>query len=158
MELLAGPAVTIRLQPEIPAGMLIKQVLVGGKKIHFNPATERGILAEPIVVRVSSNSEVLFHHTRGVGLIPITPMPQPGDSALGERIIAASFDGKKYTVTVEGVAGTEAIFQAMVFDQPIPTAEGCVIEKSAVPGRLQVHVQFGGSTGSIVRTSFSLSF
>ena len=158
IEVISGPAVTVKFQPELPEGMTITQATVDGKSKNVSSVTNRGVLAEPMIVRVASKSAIVFKHTGGVGMVPIMPTPVPGDSAIGPRIISAQLEGKKYTVLVEGKCGTESDYEIRFFDQPIPRLEGAVVETSRRAGTIVVRVRFEGLAGHYLRKSFSLSF
>jgi hypothetical protein len=157
-ELLSGPPITLHVAPEIPLGMTITRALVAGNPVPVVNATERGALAVPISFRLLQRTEVVLNHTGGVGMMPVTPTPAPGDSSLGYRIVSTTLDGNRYVIAVEGRSGSETTFGVRTFDRKISTAIGADVELSQRPGAALLRVRFEKSAARFVRKTITLNF
>lgn len=149
--LLQGPGVAVNFAPEIPAGMEIKKILLDGRPVEVNRKTVRGLLAVPTSFVVKKRSEVIFEHSKGIGMVPITPKPAPGDSSMGWRIITASLEGNKYAVVVQGKSGTDAAFVLKFFDQTIDRVDNAEIEAGPKGGSATLRVMFDRSSDKYVQ-------
>jgi hypothetical protein len=149
--LLQGDPVTVSFAPDLPEGMVITEALLNRNVVVQSFAVDRGVLAQPIEVPVSNLSEVVFNHTGGVGMVPVVPRPQPGDSSQGYRIVRAQLNNHVYTVDVDGKSGTSATLEVRIFDWGIPYIEGAQLEGGRPErGIARFRVTFGPS-----RTGFS---
>ena len=149
--LLEGDPVTVSFAPEIPEGMVITEAWLNRNLIVQSFAVDRGVLAKPIDVPVREVSEFVLTHTGGVGMIPVVPRPQPGDSSVGYRIVRAQLKNHIYTVDVDGRSGTSATLEVRIFDWGIPYIEGAQLEG----GRPESGIARFGVTFGPSRTGFS---
>ena len=151
-----GPACTVTLSPEIPAGMRIGRVLIDGAPYFWNAATERGLLKQPVVVRVDSTVTVSFEYTGGLAMIPLVPRPVPGDSTLAPRLLGTSVNDGLYTVEVEGRGGTTAIFPLKCFGFESLRAVGAEVHRGVTPGTWECEVRFDPSVHGYVKHLITL--
>ena len=146
-----GSAVTVNFSPEIPDGMIIRQAKVNGRDVNVSSDRALGLLARPITFTVSKQIEVELNHSKGIGMIPLMPKPQPGDSSIGLRIIKTTLQGDTYALEVEGKGGATGVFEMMMFDQELKSVEGGNIEKITGDGRVTLTVSFDGSQSGFTR-------
>lgn len=157
-KLTGGPKILINFTPEIATGMIIDEAKLNGKIIEVCSHTKRGLPAEPISFLLKDKVEIVLHHHSGVGMLPLMPQPAPGDSSKGYRIIDANLDGKKYQVTLQGKSGSAGIFEMMIFDQFVKSAEGAQIKSLSDKGILQLEVPFHRSGQKFVSISVIVEF
>lgn len=141
-----GSAVEINLAPFFPAGMTLEAVTRNGERVEGSDDRTRGRLAAPVSVTVQDEATVAFRHTGGVGMVPITPAPVPGDRSQGYRVVSTSLDGTTYTASLEGRAGTDHTFQIRTFDQSIVSIEGAEVVSSSESGLSTFRVSFNETT------------
>jgi hypothetical protein len=151
-----GPACTVTLSPEIPAGMRIGRVLIDGAPYFWNAATERGLLKQPVVVRVDSTVTVSFEYTGGLAMIPLVPRPVPGDSTLAPRLLGTSVNDGLYTVEVEGRGGTTAIFPLKFYGFESLRVVGAQVRRGVTPGIWECEVRFDPSVHGYVKHLITL--
>lgn len=137
-----GPAVEIKLAPFFPEGMTLQAVMRNGTPVEVSGERTRGRLAAPVPVTVQDEATVTFQHTGGVGMVPVTPTPSPGDRSQGYRVISTSLDGSTYTASLEGRAGTSHTFQIRLFDQSIASVEGAEVVSTSETGVTDLRVAF----------------
>jgi glycogen debranching enzyme len=142
IELIDGPEIQIQFAPEIPEGMKIKKVFVDKNEIVIKDSTFRGLLANPIQLRLKTNVEIVFEHSGGIGVYPVVPHPQPGDSSQGFRIISTFLSGKQYTLTVEGRSGFEGNFILNTFDQKVASVNNAEYVADSKQGLVKLKVYF----------------
>lgn len=151
IKLIEGPEIKILFAPEIPEGMKINKTLIDKKEKAINDSTFRGLLAIPLQIQLKNSVEIVFEHTGGIGMYPVVPHPQPGDSSQGFRIISTSLSGKQYTFTVEGKAGSEGNFILTAFDQKVVSVTNAEFETTPKQGIINLHVKFDASTNRFER-------
>jgi glycogen debranching enzyme len=142
--LLSGSEVNLSFAPELPEGMIINKATVAGKPVSVDDARSRGLIGTPLRFLVKKSVDVVFNHSRGVGMFPVTPRPQPGDSSQGYRIVSTSLNGNRYTIVLQGRSGQNAIFLLKIFDQHISSVENAEYE-APVNGVANLRVQFDES-------------
>ncbi|MBN2355568.1 hypothetical protein JXO59_05615, partial [candidate division KSB1 bacterium] len=145
-----GPDLEIELQPEVPPGMTIEMVSVGGKKWTDFSRGQNGLLEPAVTFKLRKNISVEFQHHGGVGMVPFLPNPAPEDSSMGVRIIDQRLDGKTFKVCVEGRAGREGDFRLRAFTDEIDRADGLLL-KMDEPGMYQLTVLFPAGDKAFVR-------
>ncbi|OGU86349.1 MAG: hypothetical protein A3K31_02015 [Ignavibacteria bacterium RIFOXYA12_FULL_35_25] len=142
IKLIEGPELKVQFSPEIPDGMKIKKAFIDKKEIAIKDSTFRGLLAIPIQIQLKTTVEIVFEHTGGIGMYPVVPHPQPGNSSQGFRIISTSLSGKQYTLIVEGKSGTEGNFILNAFDQKVVYVANAEFETTPKQGIINLKVNF----------------
>jgi hypothetical protein len=142
-----GPAVEINLAPFFPEGTTLRGATRNGTPVEVTDERARGRLATPVSVTVQDEATVTFQHTGGVGMVPVTPAPSPGDRSQGYRVVSSSLDGSTYTASLEGRAGTSHTFQIRLFDQSIASVEGAEVVSTSEPGITDLRVAFDAADG-----------
>ena len=157
LTLTEGSPVEINLAPWLPAGQRITEATVNGQSVATTDQRTRGRLAEPISFRLTDEATVTLRHTGGVGMAPVVPHPQPGDTSNGYRIIETTLDGDTYQVTLAGRAGSSHEFHLRTFGQPIAAVEGATLADGAPEeGTVQLEVSFEEAQDPFVRTTVTV--
>ncbi|MFH1528777.1 MAG: GH116 family glycosyl hydrolase [Bacteroidota bacterium] len=146
IKLMEGPEIKVQFAPEIPEGMKFKKTFIDKKEIAIKDSTFRGLLATPLQIQLNTSVEIVFEHTGGIGMYPVVPHPQPGDSSQGFRIISTFLSGKQYTLIVEGKSGYEGNFILNTFDQKVVTVTNAEYETTPKQGIINLHVKFDDPT------------
>jgi len=116
---------TLRFAPEIPEGMTITKITLDGRELPIPNGRRRGLLDPPIVLKPNEKAPVLvMEHTGGIGVVPMKPRPEPGDSSTGARIISTSLVGDVYSVVMEGRPGSVSEVELVTFGQEVEAAGG----------------------------------
>ncbi len=159
-----GPAVNIRLAPFFPKGMRLESATQDGSEVNFKQGREQGRLATPVSVSLQDETTVTFHHRGGVGMVPVTPNPEPGDRSQGYRVVSTAltdstlhtfgiqgskmhllvglFYRKEYTISLEGRAETTHTFRMRLFTQSIESVEGAEVLSVSDRGVARLRVSF----------------
>ncbi|MFH1161509.1 MAG: GH116 family glycosyl hydrolase [bacterium] len=98
--------ITLEFMPELPPGTQIRQVLVNGKVFPFVSFRTPRYVSLQVHLRVQGKMTVEVQYAEGISVLPVIQDPKPGDRAEGLRIIDAQLRGNKYTIYLEGVAGS----------------------------------------------------
>lgn len=138
----SGPAIHVKLAPEIPQGMSIERAWVNGEFSRIEAGRRRGLLAVPVEFHLLDSTTFSFHHTGGIGLAPLAPEAIPEDSAIGTRIVSATLAGNEYRVDVEGKPGSDGIVTALTFDNHVTSVDGAVVLPREHKGELRMKVSF----------------
>lgn len=152
----SGPAVKIKFQPELPQGMEVRRAILNGKEITVDSGRHRGLLGKPITFALEKNAEVVLEHTKGIGMLPVIPRPQPGDSSTGLRIISTVLQDKEYKIELEGRSGQEGSFTLHVFDNAITDITNAEATSSARRGIMNLRVKFDQSPSQFSRKTVTL--
>lgn len=142
LKLVDGEPVTINFSPEIPKGMMITNATLNGKEIKISNIRNRKLLSEQISFKLINKSEVVFNHHGGVGIVPITPKPLPGEKSMGNRIIESRYKKNRYFIKFESKSGSKSHFKIKVFDQKVRKIRGAKIVKADKDGVITLEVQF----------------
>lgn len=139
----AGPACTVTLSPEIPAGMRVRRVIIDGVP-HFQTGetTARGLLTGPPVVRVDSATTVAFEYTGGFAMVPVVPRPEPGDSVRTPRILRSVYRDGAYVIECEGRGGATASFPFRLYGFETVHATGAEVRRGRKSGEWSMTVRF----------------
>jgi hypothetical protein len=137
-----GRPVAVDFAPEIPEGMDVIVVAVNGKGVNVPVARSRGLLAQPLHILVRDSAEVRVTYSGGVGVIPLAPEPQPGDSSRGFRFTGASLKGLDYGIDVEGRSGTTEEIRVIALDQKVVSVSGGTVVKLGEGGEVVIGVPF----------------
>jgi hypothetical protein len=140
-----GPAVEIAFGPEIACGMQLDGVTVSGVPRDVRNGTKRGLLEEPVAVKLEKEVTVVFRHRGGAAMFPVIPNPAPDDSSRGYKIVSESVKDSVYEVVLEGKAGTSFTFQIRLFDQTVKSVDGGETVGSQEKGVQKLRVSFGSS-------------
>jgi hypothetical protein len=151
-----GPPVEVNLTPFFPKGTILQAVTQNGTSVEVSDGRTRGRLAKPVPVAVQNDATVTFQHTGGVGMVPVTPDPSPGDRSQGYRVVSTSLDGSTYTASLEGQAGTTHTFQVRLFDQSIAAAEGAEVLFTSKQGVTDLRVSFDAATSRYADATVTL--
>jgi glycogen debranching enzyme len=152
-----GSPLSISLSPEIPDGMVIRQAKVNGQEMTVSSDRVLGLLARPITFTLRKHAQVELIHNKGIGMIPLMPKPQPGDSSLGFRVIKTALHGDHYAIDVEGKGGSIGLFEMMIFDQELKSIEGGAVREISGNGRVTFTVRFDDSTTPFVKRRVMVS-
>jgi glycogen debranching enzyme len=145
-----GPALRVTFAPELPAGTIIKRVIVQGAAVSKAVPGTRGLLALPAPITVSTSAEVVIEHSGGFGLDPVVPRPSPGDSSGALRIISLSAGPEGYTAVVEGKPGSETFLRMHLFDQDIESVQGADARRADKEGDWDLHLKFKSGSSQYV--------
>jgi hypothetical protein len=137
-----GKQIKILFMPEIPLGMNIERIEINGQVSEYSKSLKRKIISHPIEYILSDTMQVTIKHQKGIGVIPLQLKPQPGDGAIGFRIISENLVGDQYSLELEGLAGLKGIFQINLFDQKIKSLEGTKKVKDNESGIMDLIVTF----------------
>ncbi|MBI4536023.1 MAG: hypothetical protein HY708_07075, partial [Ignavibacteriae bacterium] len=151
-----GSPILVNFTPEIPEGMILGQARVNGREMKTSFDRERGLLAVPIAFTVNGTTEVKLNHTKGIGMTPLMPRPQPGDSSLGFRFIKSELQGDTYRIEVEGRGGSIGVVNVMMFDQKLTDVEGAEVKRKQDGGLATLAVQFDGSPDRFARRTITV--
>lgn len=149
-----GPAVKVWLTPELPVGMVVKKVTVGGTVVSNRAPETRGLLALASPMRVSQKVSVVIEHSGGFGLDPVVPRPSPGDSSGMLRIISIAARPDGYVAVVEGKPGSETFLRMHLYDQGLDRVEGADARPAEKEGQWDLHLKFKTSTAAVVSQEF----
>lgn len=142
-----GPSVDIHLAPAFPTGTRLQSVTRNGSELEIESGQEQGRLASPVTVSLQDEATVTFQRSGGVGMVPVTPDPKPGDRSEGYRVVSTSLDGSAYTVKLEGRAETSHTFQIRMFGLSVESVKGGQIGSSNGAKTTPLQVNFGPSSG-----------
>jgi hypothetical protein len=137
-----GRPVTVDFTPGIPEGMNVFAVSVNGKGVNVPVTLRRGVLAHPLRLTVRDSAEVRMTYAGGVGVIPVTPGPAPGDSSKGFRFLGASLDGLDYSIDVEGRGGASEELGMIALDQRVVSVSGGSVIREAPGGEVVLGIPF----------------
>jgi hypothetical protein len=142
-----GRPVTVDFTPEIPEGMNIIVVAVNGKGVNVPVTLRRRLLADALRLIVRDSADVRLTYSGGVGVIPVTPAPAPGDSSKGFRFLGASLQGLDYTIDVEGRSGSKEELGIIAFDQKVVSVTGGRVIRESPGGEIVLGIPFDPSSG-----------
>ncbi|HTY58660.1 MAG TPA: GH116 family glycosyl hydrolase [Bacteroidota bacterium] len=142
LTLTKGRPVKVDFTPEIPEGMEIIVVSVNGKGVNVPVSLRRGVLADPLRLVVRDSVEIRLTYSGGVGVIPLTPGPAPGDSSKGFRFLGASLHGLDYTIDLEGRSGSREELGMIAFDQKVVSVTGGTVIREGPSGELVLGIPF----------------
>jgi hypothetical protein len=140
-----GRPVTVDFTPEIPEGMEIIVVAVNGKGVHAPVSLRRGVLAQPVRVVVRDIAEIRLTYSGGVGIVPVSSRPVPGDSSKGFRFIGASLNALEYGIDVEGRSGTTGTIGMIALDQKVLSVSGGTVLREQPDGEAVLGIPFAPS-------------
>lgn len=157
----AGSPVTIDFRPEVPLGTAVEQITarVSGTEEVLRAATAADSLGLLPPVRFTVEDEVTIRltHNGGVGALPVVLHPALGDESTGYRVINERLDGTRYTLTVQGPAGSIGSFDVRHFDHVIDRVMGAT--GHAVDGRdvIRLAVPFPAGEAPFAEATVTLS-
>ena len=140
-----GPVVDLRLAQFFPKGMRITSATRNGNDIDIQRDRTRERLATPVSVSLQDEATVTFHHRGGVGVVPVTPNPKPGDRSSGYRVVSTSLENATLTLDVEGRAETSHTFRVRAFEQAIQAVKGADLTSTSDPDLAHLRVNFGAA-------------
>lgn len=109
-----GKDCSIVFSPSLPAGTVIKKLLINGKEHSFssksNPESITLLLSE---LNLRDEIVIEIFHNGGIGALALINEPEPGDSNKGAKIINQELTDKKFTVTLEGLSGNSYQFEVL---------------------------------------------
>jgi hypothetical protein len=146
LKLEQGLPVGIKLSPEIPQGMEVYGATVNGVARTIRSETKRGLIEQPITVKLEQEASVIFRHHGGATTYPSVPDPSPNDSSQGYRILSESVKDSLYEAVLEGKSGTTCVCQINVFDQTVKSVNGGELTRPPQNGVAQLRISFD-STG-----------
>jgi glycogen debranching enzyme len=146
-----GMPIKILFAPEIAAGTIIEEITINDKRVDIPSGLMRGLIDPPLEFDLNQVSDIVFKHTKGVGMIPQMTQPNPGGMSEGYRIISTILDKNKYEIVFEGRSGTKGNFKVMIFDQAIKSINGASFDKIGENGINQITVTFPSSNQEYVK-------
>ncbi len=141
-QLQQGPAVTVMFYPQLPDGMTIDSISLNGKLFQPDTARFRGLMEKPIRFKLEKRTTIRLQHHGGIGVIPSIANPKPGDASKGYRVIKTDYHRGVYAVTLQGKAGTEAIFELKTYDRPVAKVKGASVVGQTEQGLVKINVRF----------------
>ena len=142
--------VTARLAPSLPAAARVTNVQVDGKPVKFS-VREFGSFVRveiaPVTLRASQQLTFTVDYNGGIGIVPPTPHPQPGERTSSLKILDAQSNTQNPKCLVQlilaGLAGRTYPLQ-IITTLPNLQAAGLKLEKTETGYILQI--PFEGST------------
>jgi glycogen debranching enzyme len=151
-----GPGVDVQLVPSFPTGTHLHSATRNDREVELDRDRERGRLASPVTVSLQDDATVTFHHKGGVGMVPVTPDPAPGDQSDGYRVVSTSLDGSAYTVSLEGRAGTSHTFRLRTFGPSVRSVAGAQVGSGNASNTTLLRVTFGPSDDRYVEKTVTV--
>ena len=137
-----GQPVKVHFAPEIPAGMVMKQIFVDKKPVFKVSEKENSGLGDTLYLVLSKEKTIEYDHQAGIGVVPFISRPFPEDSSTGYRIIAHDWQEGQYQLELEGASNTFADFSINIFDQQVRSIENAEILSVDDKGMVKIRVQF----------------
>lgn len=141
-KLVKGEPVTVHFAPEMPKGMVVTNTMLDGKTVKVSNNRHRKLLNEPIIFKLIGESKVVFNHHGGVGVVPISPRPLPGEKSKGDRVIESRYEENRYLIKFEGRSGSRRTFKIKLFDQRVLYARGATVLNTDRRGVVTLEIQF----------------
>ncbi len=98
----ASSGIGVTLQPRFPLGTFVWEVVVGSERIKKKTRVTQHWHAPEIKFLLSKHSEVRFHHSGGIAIVPPVPRLRPNQESEGLRIIEERSEDGAYVVILEG--------------------------------------------------------
>lgn len=112
----AGAATQLQFNPVFPLGTRIRSVSVNDQPIAFTTrAMAQGLQLQSSFGLKEGETRITIQTDGGIGMLPIVPDPQPGDSSRSLNIIAEQLRGNHYEAVVSGNAGNT--YQCQLYSQ-----------------------------------------
>ena len=144
LTLLSGAPIKIHLEPDIVEGMTILKMECSKEAIAEGEGAP-GCPPGCVIIQLTRRAVVMYHHTGGVGMIPVMPKPKPEDTSLGYRIISTHLNGTTYQIELEGKSGTEGTYEMNIFDNSLGPVTGATADEPTKKGLVRLHVPFDNS-------------
>jgi hypothetical protein len=154
--------VTARLAPSLPAAARVTNVQVDGKPVKFS-VREFGSFVRveiaPVTLRASQQLTFTVDYNGGIGIVPPTPHPQPGERTSSLKILDAQSNTQNPKCLVQlilaGLAGRTCPLQ-IITTLPNLQAAGLKLEKTETGYILQIPFE-GSNPGNYVTRQVCLA-
>lgn len=140
----SSKAMQLIFQPLFSLGTEISSIQIGVKKIQQRTIITKYEDAPILPIKLSGKTTVRVHHSKGIGIVPPVPHPEPHQESTELRIIDEKIENGKYCLIVEGRAGFEYTLDVIDPDSVIRSVQNAEI-KSRKDEKLTVALQFEGS-------------
>lgn len=104
----------IQFGPYLPAGTLVKKVIMNGSIVIPEVRTHAAYTQVQLGFTPTGRDIIEVEFKPGFAVIPQPRLPAPGDAPEGFRILSARYDNQGYHIETEGPAGTTAILEIAV--------------------------------------------
>ncbi|MEP7143759.1 MAG: amylo-alpha-1,6-glucosidase [Ferruginibacter sp.] len=102
----ANRSVKLDFSPVFPLNTIIRSITINGKKKIARAGIKPEGLSLPLSFFTQKGNNVIEVATDGgIGLLPVTGTPEPGDSSICLQVNEERVNGKNYTVSVSGRPG-----------------------------------------------------
>ena len=90
----------LRFTPFLPPGTKVNDYRIPAAR-----EIDAGALIGRHKLMIEDTARISYDHSGGISVLPLVPLPEPGDTTMRCRIIDHSFGGKIYSVKVQGICG-----------------------------------------------------
>lgn len=120
----------LSFSPIVPLGTRVSQVLVNGKEVRFQIASQNeGIKILIDTLHLKNNLKIKVFYKGGIGILPLINDPLPGDHNTGAKIIDQQWKEHTYTIKVEGIPGKK--YELELFSlRPVHSVENAGIHQT----------------------------
>jgi glycogen debranching enzyme len=101
----------VTVQPRLPLGSTLKAIEVAGRRVKRNLVVSQYRDVPTVTMSFQNNLEIVFDVIEGVAFIPPESQLVAGARSKSIRLIEEYWSGRSYLLQLEGLSGTEYIFQ-----------------------------------------------
>src|SRR5690348_4325978 len=154
LDLSGVPEISASIAVPIPLLARLKRVTVNGKSAKFQLQAEGDTRSAEVEVALRGETEIKAEYEGGVGIVPPTARPEPGERSSGLEIMGVTTTGDNVLeLTVAGVGGHAETLE-LVTTLPTPAAEGVRVTKTDTGFRLEIPFEGTGDVRRVVRVKF----
>ena len=136
-----GDPVLLAFQPQIFDGMMVHRVELDGNSQIYTADPEDERLKESFDLKISQKHTFRIQHSGGICMLPLLQRPEPGDKAVGCRIVDSRYKAPEYLVDVEGPSGQSCDFPIRVFSE-VKSVRGGYLSTPDANGIATLRVNF----------------
>jgi glycogen debranching enzyme len=145
----------VDFRPYVPKGTAISKVLVDGNEAVFEKKEERQEDLIELNLKINKNSQVEIYYTGGISVLPVVTSPKPGDYSEGFRILSTGYNGKEYSIRVQGRAGHEETLKIYAPGENIESVNNGSVMNYA-DNLYSIRVVFGESPGKYAEKEITI--
>ena len=123
----SGSPFNLDFLPALPAGILVRNVLLDGNEIPFTVIRGDQNVMLSVTFGISTFRKLEIQTEYGIAVLPIISDPKPGSQAAGTRILSAKLTGNEYQIELEGVPGIDGSLEVYMNDWHIDRISGAEI-------------------------------
>ncbi len=101
----------IEFMPSFPSGTKIVSARINGKEVALTSFTTPQAVTALLLFPLSEELKLEINVEDGISVLPLVQNPKPGYPAEGLRIISYGLSGSRYSIEVEGPAGSSSQFE-----------------------------------------------